>query len=268
MRTSTTRGKLMRLYQYCLVIFLGWICVSQIACAPQHQAAFKDCEECPEMINIPAGRFLMGSDPFTNLGSDQEKPQHPVEIQAFAMGKYEITQEQWYAVMGNNPSENKGRKLPITNISWNESVLFAEKLSQKTGKNYRLPSEAEWEYAARAGTTTIYFWGNKNQANDYAWHESNSEGNLHPVGQKKPNQFGLYDMVGNVYEWTQDCSNGNYNGAPIDQRPWLTGDCSLRVVRSGAWGSPFEALTSAMRYSLDSSSARNSDIGLRVVRAP
>ena len=142
----------MKLYQYFSVICIVWLCVTQTACAPQLQAAFKDCEECPEMINIPAGTFLMGSDPFTNVANEFEKPQHRVQIQAFAMGKYEVTQEQWYAVMGYNPSVNKGRKLPVENISWNEADLFAQKISQKTGKNYRLPTEADWEYAARAGT--------------------------------------------------------------------------------------------------------------------
>lgn len=137
------------------------------------------------MINIPAGSFLMGSDPFTNIANHFEKPQHLVQIQAFAMGKYEVTQEQWHVVMGDNPSLNKGRKLPVENISWNEAVLFVQKLSQKTGKNYRLPTEAEWEYAARAGTTATYFWGDdKKQTKDYAWHDSISENKSQPVGLK------------------------------------------------------------------------------------
>ena len=128
--------------------------------------AFKDCAECPEMVVIPAGSFMMGSPPdlkpdpsskekFDPFPVDNQKPQHRVDIQSFAIGKYEVTQEQWYAVMGNNPSSNKGRTLPVENVSWDDAKLFVQKLSQKTGKNYRLPSEAEWEYAARASDTSF-----------------------------------------------------------------------------------------------------------------
>ena len=137
--------------------------------AVKPEAFFKDCDDCPEMVVIPAGSFLMGSpidpeqDPFSNgkpvkVGEDNEKPQHRVNIQVFAIGKYEVTQEKWYAVMGNNPSSKKGRTLPVESVSWNDAQLFVQKLSQKTGFNYRLPSEAEWEYAARAGSTTSFFW--------------------------------------------------------------------------------------------------------------
>jgi len=269
MGASTTLEELMRLYQYCLVIFLGWLCVTQMACAPQLQAAFKDCEECPEMINIPAGSFLMGSDPFTNIANHFEKPQHLVQIQAFAMGKYEVTQEQWHVVMGDNPSLNKGRKLPVENISWNEAVLFVQKLSQKTGKNYRLPTEAEWEYAARAGTTTTYFWGDdKKQTKDYAWHDSISENKSQPVGLKKPNPFGLYDIFGNVWEWTQDCWNESYNGAPTDGSAWRTGNCPYTMVmRGGAWHSHPDGLRSASRAH-NPLTGKYDYLGVRVVRAP
>jgi len=259
----------MKLYQYFSVICIVWLCVTQTACAPQLQAAFKDCEECPEMINIPAGTFLMGSDPFTNVANEFEKPQHRVQIQAFAMGKYEVTQEQWYAVMGYNPSVNKGRKLPVENISWDEAGLFAQKISQKTGKNYRLPTEAEWEYAARAGTTTTYFWGeDKKQTKEYAWYDSISENKSQIVGLKKPNQFGLYDMFGNVWEWTQDCWNENYNGAPNDGSAWIAGNCSTkRVMRGGEWGSHPDGLRSAFRF-YSSANGGFQYLGIRVVRTP
>jgi formylglycine-generating enzyme required for sulfatase activity len=239
-----------------------------MACTPQLQAAFKDCEECPEMINIPAGRFLMGSDPFTNLAYDREKPQHLVQIQAFAMGKYEITQEQWHAVMGDNPSVNKGRKLPVENISGDEAVLFVKKLSQKTGKNYRLPTEAEWEYAARAGATTTYFWGDdKKQSKDYAWHYSNSENKSQPVGLKKPNQFGLYDISGNVMEWTQDCWNESYKDAPTDGSAWRSGNCDRLVVRGGAYLEESDAMRIAIRF-FHPPTGKYDYLGVRVVRAP
>ena len=210
----------------------------------------------------------MGSDPFTNLAYDREKPQHLVQIQAFAMGKYEITQEQWHAVMGDNPSVNKGRKLPVENISGDEAVLFVKKLSQKTGKNYRLPTEAEWEYAARAGATTTYFWGDdKKQSKDYAWHYSNSENKSQPVGLKKPNQFGLYDISGNVMEWTQDCWNESYKDAPTDGSAWRSGNCDRLVVRGGAYLEESDAMRIAIRF-FHPPTGKYDYLGVRVVRAP
>ena len=123
--------------------------------------------------------------------------------------------------MGNNPSSNKGRTLPVENVSWDDAQLFVQKLSKKTGKKYRLPNEAEWEYAARGGSTTTYPWGNSDaESHDYAWFNAIAQ-TTKPVGLKKPNQFGLYDMIGNVWEWTQDC--------------WNPRDCSLRVLRGGSW---------------------------------
>ena len=207
---------------------------------------FNDCDECPEMVVIPAGSFLMGSppdpeqDPFSNakpvkIGEDNEKPQHRVNIQSFAIGKYEVTQEQWHAVMGDNPSKNKGRTLPVENVSWGDAQSFVQKLSRKTGKKYRLPSEAEWEYSVRGGSTTTYPWGNSDaELHVYAWFNAIANATNH-VGLKKPNQFGLYDMLGNVWEWTQDCWNANYNGSPTDGSAWVNGNCSLRVLRGGSW---------------------------------
>ena len=235
---------------------------------------FKDCDDCPEMVVIPAGSFLMGSppdpeqDPFSNakpvkVGEDNEKPQHRVNIQSFAIGKYEVTQEQWYAVMGNNPSKNKGRTLPVENVSWDDAQLFVQKLSQKTGKKYRLPSEAEWEYAARGGSTTTYPWGNSDsELHVYAWFNAIANA-TNPVGLKKPNQFGLYDMIGNVWEWTQDCLNGNYKGAPTDGSAWTGGDCSQRVLRGGFWNFNPQNLRTANRNWITSAS-RNYYDGFRV----
>ena len=209
-------------------------------------AVFKDCDQCPEMVVIPAGSFLMGSppdpkqDPFSNVNpekiiDDDEMPQHRVSIQSFSIGKYEVTQEQWYAVMGKNPSSDKGRTLPVANISWDEAQVFVQKLSQKTGKSYRLPSEAEWEYAARGGNATTYPWGDSAAyLYDYAWTFENSN-ELKSVGLKKPNQFGIYDMLGNVSEWTQDCKTANYSGSPTDGSAWTKGNCDWRVVRGGSF---------------------------------
>lgn len=218
--------------------------------------SFKDCDECPEMIPIPAGSFLMGSppdpqqDPFSNakpvkVGDDTERPQHRVIIQSFAIGKYEVTQEQWYSLMGNNPSSNKGRTLPVENVSWDDAQTFVQKLRHKTGKNYRLPSEAEWEYAARAGSLTSYPMGNTDsELHEYAWINAKKS---NPVGLKKPNAYGLYDMLGNVWEWTQDCWNSGYAAVPTDGSAWLSGNCYERVLRGGGFFHSSEALRYAKR---------------------
>lgn len=238
---------------------------------------FKDCDECPEMVVIPAGTFMMGSppdpepDPFSNakpvkVGEDNEKPQHRVNIQSFAIGKYEVTQEQWFAVMGNNPSSNRGRTLPVDKVSLHDAQLFVQKLSQKTGKAYRLPTEAEWEYAARGGTTTTYPWGNSDaELHVYAWFNAIANA-TNPVGLKKPNQFGLYDMIGNVWEWTQDCWNGNYKGAPTDGSAWTAGDCSRRVLRGGSWNGIPQYLRTALRYG-EPVLGRDGGSGFRIVRS-
>ena len=249
--------------------------------SPQQKVApgtiIKDCPECPEMVVLPGGNFLLGSptdpeaDPFSNeepkaIGLPSEKPQHRVQIQSFAIGKYEVTQEQWYAVMGNNPSENKGRTLPVEKVSWDDTQQFIAKLNQKTGQKYRLPSEAEWEYAARAGTTTEWSHGNdESKLGNYAWLGRNNEGKTQVVGQKLPNAFGLYDMHGNVNEWTQDCWHNNYSGAPTDGSAWTTG-CGTndRVLRGGSWG--FSAsLRSAIRYR-NYPDIRISYFGFRIAR--
>ena len=191
---------------------------------PVAGTSFKDCDDCPEMVRIPAGTFLMGSkaDPFaSSQPSADEQPQHQVSVKAFAMGKYEVTQEQWYAVMGNLPSNFKGRSLPVEQVSWSDAQEFVRRLSAKTGKTYRLPSEAEWEYAARAGSRTEWSFGDsQNELGRYAWFNANSGNTTHPVGEKLPNAFGLHDMHGNVWEWTEDCWNDNYNGAPNDGSAW------------------------------------------------
>ena len=230
---------------------------------------FKDCADCPEMVVIPAGSFLMGStaDPFaSSQPSTYEQPQHSVTIKAFAIGKYEVTQEQWYAVMGTMPSKFKGRTLPVEQVSWEDAQEFVKKLSEKTGKNYRLPSEAEWEYAARAGSQSNYSFGDdEKELGRYGWFDENSGGKTHPVGEKLPNAFGLHDMHGNVWELTQDCWNDNYHGAPTDGSAWMTGICSMRLVRGGSWNVNPQYLRSAFRNWL-TTAYRNNYYGFRVVR--
>ena len=229
----------------------------------------KDCDDCPEMVVIPAGMFLMGSkaDPFASPQPiADEQPQHQVTIQPFAMGKYEVTQEQWYAVMGTLPSKFKGRTLPVEQVSWDDAQEFVKRLSEKTGKNYRLPSEAEWEYAARAGSQTRYYFGdNENDLGRYAWFSGNSRDTTHQVGEKEPNAFGLHDMLGNVWEWTADCWNDNYNGAPSDGSGWTSGPCGLRVLRGGSWVNDPQNARSAFRTA-GSASYRTGILGFRLAR--
>jgi formylglycine-generating enzyme required for sulfatase activity len=229
--------------------------------------AFKDCDDCPEIVAIPAGSFLMGSkdDPFgSSRPSSDETPQHAVSIKAFSLGKFEVTQEQWFALMGNLPSNFKGRTLPVEQVSWDDAQAFVKKLSEKTGKQYRLPSEAEWEYACRAGGQAEYCGSGR--ADDVGWYDSNSGGSTRPVGGKQANAWGLHDMSGNVWEWTEDCFNANYNGAPTDGRAWTVGDCSQRVVRGGSWVSLPLLLRAAFRDGLTTANRLIGYVGFRVSR--
>ena len=226
----------------------------------------KDCADCPEMVVLPAGSFEMGS----NENAD-ERPVHRVDVPSFLIGKTEVTQGQWKAVMGSNPSSFSqcGDDCPVERVTWNEAQDFARRLSQKTGKQYRLPSEAEWEYAAKAGSSTKWSFGDSDyQLGDYAWFNANSQNKTQRVGQKKPNAFGLYDMHGNVWEWVEGCWHGNYAGAPTDGSAWTTGCNSIsRVLRGGSW-STFPAylrLAYRVRYSPD---GRINDLGLRLARTP
>jgi formylglycine-generating enzyme required for sulfatase activity len=183
-----------------------------------------------EMICAPGGRFKMGSP--KGKGHDGEKPRHDVTVPAFYIGKYQITQRQWNAVMDKYPSHFTGFDLPVENISWNDAKRFCEKLSQATGKAYRLPSEAEWEYACRAGTKGDC----AGDLDAMAWYGKNAENKTHPVGQKQPNAFGLYDMHGNVWEWCEDLWHDRYDGAPTDGSAWLSGEgIQSRVIRGGSW---------------------------------
>jgi formylglycine-generating enzyme required for sulfatase activity len=225
-----------------------------------------------EMVSLPAGKFLMGSSE-----SNYEKPPHQVKVNSFAIGKYPITQAQYQAVMGNNPSRFKNNpQNPVEKVSWNDAQAFCQKLSQITGKTYRLPTEAEWEYACRAGTTTRYYFGdNANQLGDYAWYSVNShawyDGNLgqktHPVGQKKPNGWGLYDMSGNVWEWCEDDCHDSYAGAPDDGTAWIHNDNrsqSPKCLRGGSWDSDPYSCRSAYRSWLFNPDDHGSNDGFRV----
>jgi formylglycine-generating enzyme required for sulfatase activity len=224
-------------------------------------AAVKDCADCPEMVVIPAGSFVMGSEKYSS-----ERPTHLVRIQSFLMSKTEVTQEQWFVVMGNNPSYRQGRTLPVEQVSWDDIQQFVTKFNQKTGKKYRLPSEAEWEYAARAGITTEWNFGREeSELGNYLWYNKNSWLRTQEVGQKLPNAFGLFDMYGNVWEWVQDCCHENYIGAPSDGSAWTTGCAdNRRVRRGGYWGNSIGGLSSA-RNMLNPDN-RSNGVGFRLAR--
>jgi formylglycine-generating enzyme required for sulfatase activity len=188
-----------------------------------------------KFVWIPPGTFQMGS----NDGEDDEKPIHTVTISnAFYMGIYEVTQEQYQAVMGTNPSKFNGSNLPVEMVSWDDAVEFSKKLSQKEGKTYRLPTEAEWEYACRAGTTTKFSFGDdESQLGDYAWYKQNSGSKTHSVGTLKPNAWGLYDMHGNVWEWCLDFYAKDWYSKGPAENPLNEshGDKNSRVIRGGGW---------------------------------
>jgi formylglycine-generating enzyme required for sulfatase activity len=238
--------------------------------------SFKECAtDCPEMIVVPAGSFTMG-DPTAG-----QQFYHPVTIaKPFAVAKYELTFADWDACVtgggcnGYKPKDQSwGRgQRPVIDVRREDAQQYVACLSDVTGKTYRLLSEAEYEYAARAGTTTTYPWGDDIKLNGQAMANCNGCGSnwddarTAPVGSFPPNKFGLYDMVGNVWEWTEDCVHDDYNGAPADGSAWIAGgDCSRRVLRGGSWANPPDFLRSAIRLRY-TSDVRTYIIGFRVGR--
>ena len=250
---------------------------------------FKDCEVCPEMVVIPPGEFVMGSPESETTRervraefAERERPQHTVHIeQPFALGKYEVTFAQWDACVaaggcdGHRPDdEGWGRGArPVINVNWQDAKSYIAWLSAKTGRPYRLPSEAEWEYAARAGTTTARFWGEvadrgcghanvydrtsmADEADEHSfglWFHDCDDGyvNTAPVGSFAANAFGVHDMLGNAWEFVEDCWNDSYNGAPVDGSAWRGGNCDKRIRRGGSWSNVPSAVRAAERFSID-----------------
>ncbi|MEA3427924.1 MAG: formylglycine-generating enzyme family protein [Thermodesulfobacteriota bacterium] len=218
-----------------------------------------------KMVYISPGTFMMGS-PSNEQKRYSDERQHRVTLKkGFYMGATEVTQKQWKAVMGNNPSKFKGDDLPVEQVSWNDCREFIRKLNRQEGGNkYRLPTEAEWEYACRAGSKTRFCFGaSDSRLGDYAWYGSNSSSNTHPVSRKKPNAWELYDMHGNVWEWCQDWKGGYPSGHVTDPEGPPSG--SDRVLRGGSWGSFAWYLRSADRRRSDPVS-RDYNFGFRVVR--
>jgi formylglycine-generating enzyme required for sulfatase activity len=252
---------------------------------------FRDCVSCPEMVVVPAGSFVMGSSSLETGLYENETPAHKVVLaKPFAVGKFEVTFEEWNACVAERACRpawdggwGEGRR-PVIHINYEQAVGYAEWLSEKSGKAYRLLTEAEWEYAARAGTDKLRYWGNSTErACQFANVADQSARQKHPdwadtfdcddasvqtapVGSYRPNAFGLYDMLGNVWEWVDDCYHANYQGAPTDGSTRLALDCTLRVYRGGSWyGFPKEVRTALRIKSVPTFS--NDDLGFRVARS-
>ena len=232
--------------------------------------SFKDCADCPEMVVVPSGAFRMGD--LQGGGDSDEKPVHDVRIgYSFAVGKFEVTFTEWDACVsaggcgGYRPADQgwgRGWR-PVMKVSWDDAQAYVSWLSAKTGQSYRLLSEAEWEYVARAGTGTKYSWGNQ-----FDSAKANNNGSTtRPVGSYEPNGFGLYDVHGNVLEWVEDCWHDDYNGAPTDGSAWTSGsDCSRRVLRGGAWYYNPGALGAAYRSWLGTGDRDDDRVGFRLAR--
>ncbi|MBI4556069.1 MAG: SUMF1/EgtB/PvdO family nonheme iron enzyme [Candidatus Hydrogenedentes bacterium] len=215
------------------------------------------------MVLIPAGKFRMGS-----AEDDSEQPIRTVTLGAFEIGATPVTQVQYEAVMEDNPSYFKGPDNPVERVSWDDAIAFCKKLSERTQEQFTLPTEAQWEYACRAGSNTRYCFGDsEKELPDYAWYRKNSEGHSHPVGRKKPNVWGLYDMHGNVWEWCYDLWHGNYKRAPRDGSAWLKPAGPYRALRHGSWGDGPMRCRSASR-SYGTPGDRDTYVGFRVARTP
>ncbi|HII01409.1 TPA: formylglycine-generating enzyme family protein [Methanosarcinaceae archaeon] len=224
-----------------------------------------------EFILVPAGEFLMGS-PETEAGRQaDENPLHTVRLEKpFYLGKYEVNRAQWYEVMelageveGPLPGDSE---LPVTEVSWDDVQEFVKKLNEMEGTDkYRLPSEAEWEYACRAGSSTKYSFGDaESEMVKYAWFGKSQGSAPHPVGQKAPNAWGLYDMHGNVWEWVRDSWHNDYSEAPSDGKAWESGELSHRIARGGSVTGSAESCRAANRAWFGSD-VRNADMGFRLV---
>ncbi|CAG9174825.1 Hercynine oxygenase [Cupriavidus laharis] len=230
-----------------------------------------DCPACPVLVSLPAGSFTMGS----NASDPAEKPPHHVTIsQPFAIGRYEVTVEQWNACVDTGGCDriatvaNSAKTAPIRDVSWDDAQQYVGWLSKTTGKTYRLPTEAEWEYAARGGTASAFWWGDqmrKGTANCKDCGDPWSQDAPANVGSFAANPFGLYDVNGSVWEWVSDCWHSSYKNAPTDGRSWDEASCGARVIRGGSWREGTSYMVSSTRFKY-SASVRQSQNGFRVAR--
>lgn len=275
-----------------LAVFAVWLAASAALAQTAQSApppaasmkpgtAFKDCDACPEMVVVPAGIYIMG------LGAKRRRdgPPHRVNIKRpFAIGRFEVTFREWFACLAEKgcahaPDDHKWGQIkrPVINVTWHQAQNYIKWLSRKTGQRYRMPSEAEWEYVHRAGTTTKYWWGDDvgtKQANcrdcesrvccTAKDHSCCSHGTT-PIGSFPPNAFGVYDTAGNVFEWTADCWNPDHKGAPKDAAARTTGDCNNRVIRGGSFYY-FSKVAQAAYRAKNPPGVKSYWLGFRVVR--
>jgi len=258
---------------------------------PPAGTVVRDCAECPALVVIPAGAFTMGNDhrdsavksepgkvtfDLAIMATASNAPAHRVSIaKTIAVGKYSVTFEEWDACVagggcgGYKPAESPwGRgRMPVANVNWQDAKNYTQWITKKTGKRYRLLSEAEWEYAARAGTTTPYYWGDEiGDGNANCCGTKWNETKLAPVGSFAPNQFGLHDMLGHVWQWTEDCWHDGYVGAPADGSAWIVnGNCSKRIIRGGYYQSP-SYIVRVDNHNSNEPGSRDYGVGFRVVR--
>ena len=257
-----------------LFLLTGWMHANQ----PEVGQRFRDCPECPDMVAVPSGTFRMGAPESEEGYYDDERPVHTVSVRSFAVGIYEVTFAEWAACAaaggcgGRRPDDFLGRGRahhPVVYVSWEDAQLYVLWLSVRTGERYRLLSESEWEYAARAGTTGPFHTG-ATITTDEANFDGRYSGGLFwgrtlEAGSFPANGFGLHDVHGNVWEWVQDCWNSSYEGAPVDGSAWESGNCSYRVLRGGDWRCRPRLLRSASR-NRNGTGVRRSYFGFRVAR--
>jgi formylglycine-generating enzyme required for sulfatase activity len=290
-----------------ILLLVGSVLVPVARAEERVEREFRECTDCPEMVAIPAGKFVMGSPAEERGRFDSEGPQHPVSVPAFAIGKYDVTVAEfliflretgfqpaacdpllgltWQSPGGGlayPPGPAESPRQPAVCLGWNAAQSYIAWLNGKVRRPapsarqgagpYRLPSEAEWEYAARAGTVTQRWWGDaigQANANCNGCGSRWDDKLIAPVGAFGPNRFGLYDMLGNVWQWVSDCWNENYVGAPSDGGSWTKGDCSRRVLRGGSWSNLPIFVRSATRSRGDATGADfdySSYAGFRVAR--
>jgi formylglycine-generating enzyme required for sulfatase activity len=268
----------------CCAALLCFAPASSVAAAP-----WRDCDDCPELVLVPAGEFQMG------LGDEQaralgvaptsrtlpwQQPRHRVVIgRPFALAAAPVTREEYArfarergadeaGIGWESPGIRQGERDPVVRVSWRQAQAYLRWLSARAGRVYRLPTEAEWEYAARAGTTTARWWGDDIGTNRTVCDDCGSPWDgkgTAPVRSFEPNPFGLYDMIGQVFEWTADCWNAHYRGAPADGSAWLEGDCGMHPARGGSWNLD-SRLSSASQRSRDATDYEGNMVGFRVAR--
>ena len=241
----------------------NWFFLQKLEKAERRKDAMVQSINMPSnMVLVEGGTFSMGS----NENSD-EKPIHSVTVNSFYMGKYPITQKQWVEIMGSNPSKWKGDNLPVERVSWDDIQVFLSKLNQKTRMNYRLPTEAEWEYEAKGGNKSRgYKYSGSDNIDDVAWYVDNSGNNTHEVGTKQPDELGIYDMSGNVWEWCSDWYAENYYESSSSNNPKGPSSGEYSVLRGGSWGNNVSNCRSALRRDRVIPMNRGGNVGFRLVQ--